>query len=207
MGGRKLLVFSDNRQDAAFFAPFFERTSREQALRAAILRTVETGGRIDIDNLVGVVERELRVDGLRLYTPGVVPVLETGANQKLRLKALIAAEFTVFGRGRLSLEGFGLVGVDYDQLERPVFAVQKVLPAAMKPFAESYVRYLLRMAREHRAIAEEASGMIDLSDESIWDPGRESTQPLHHASEGMSIRSWDFRSSRPPVTRTVSPLS
>ena len=115
-----------------------------------------------------MVERELRADGLRLYTPGVMPVLETGANQKLRLKAFIAAEFTVFGRGRLSLEGFGLVGVDYDQLERPVGAVQKVLPAAMKPFAESYVRYLLRMAREHRAIAEEASGMIDLSDESIW---------------------------------------
>lgn len=29
MAGRNLLVFSDNRQDAAFFAPFFERTSRE----------------------------------------------------------------------------------------------------------------------------------------------------------------------------------
>ena len=168
MGGRNLLVFSDNRQDAAFFAPFFERTSREQALRAAILRTVEAGGRIDIDNLVGVVERELRVDGLRLYTPGVMPMLETGANQKLRLKALIAAEFTVFGRGRLSLEGFGLVGVDYDQIERPVRAVQNALPDAMKPHAESYVRYLLKMAREHRAIAEEASGMIDLTDESIW---------------------------------------
>ena len=167
MGGRNLLVFSDNRQDAAFFAPFFERTSREQALRAAILRTVEAGGRIDIDNLVGVVERELRVDGLRLYTPGVMPLLETGANQKLRLKALIAAELTVFGRGRLSLEGFGLVGVDY-QIERPVGAVQKVLPDAMKPHAEAYVRYLLRIAREHRAIAEEASGMIDLTDESVW---------------------------------------
>ena len=168
MGGRNLLVFSDNRQDAAFFAPFFERTSREQALRAAILRTVEAGGRIDIDNLVGVVERELRADGLRLYTPGVMPLLETGANQKLRLKALIAAELTVFGRGRLSLEGFGLVGVDYEQIERPVGAVQKVLPDAMKAHAEAYVRYLLRMAREHRAIAEEASGMIDLTDESIW---------------------------------------
>ena len=42
MGGRNLLVFSDNRQDAAFFAPFFERTSREQAIRSAILRAVES---------------------------------------------------------------------------------------------------------------------------------------------------------------------
>ena len=36
MDGRKLLVFSDNRQDAAFFAPNFERTSRDLALRTAI---------------------------------------------------------------------------------------------------------------------------------------------------------------------------
>lgn len=33
---------------------------------------------MDIDNLVGAVERELKEDGLRLYKPGVVPVLETG---------------------------------------------------------------------------------------------------------------------------------
>ena len=168
MGGRNLLVFSDNRQDAAFFAPFFERTSREQAIRAAILRAVTAGGRIDIDNLVGAVERELSIDGLRLYNPGVVPILETGSNQRLRLKAFIAAELTIFGRGRLSLEGFGLIGVDYEQIDRPVHAVEKCLPCPMKPYAEAFVRYLLKIAREHRAIAQEASGMINLEDESIW---------------------------------------
>ena len=168
MGGRNLLVFSDNRQDAAFFAPFFERTSREQAIRAAILRAVAASGRVDIDNLVGAVERELRSDGLRLYAPGVAPVLETGPNQRQRLKALIAAELTVFGRGRLSLEGFGLVGVDYAGIERPVYAVGKAMPDALRGQAEPLVRYILRTAREHRAISDEASGMIDLEDESIW---------------------------------------
>ncbi len=34
--GRNLLTFSDNRQDAAFFAPYFERTSFDIALRSAI---------------------------------------------------------------------------------------------------------------------------------------------------------------------------
>ncbi|KOF13187.1 hypothetical protein AC244_32100 [Ensifer adhaerens] len=168
MGGRNLLVFSDNRQDAAFFAPFFERTSREQAIRGAILRVVEASGAIDIDNLVGAVERELRKDGLRLYVPGVVPILETSVNQRLRLKALIAAELTVFGRGRLSLEGFGLIGIDYSQIERPVGAVELALPTSLKPFAGAFVRYLLKIIREHRAIAEQESGMIDLTDESIW---------------------------------------
>lgn len=168
MGGRTLLVFSDNRQDAAFFAPFFERTSRNQAIRAAILRAIEASGRVDIDNLVGTVERELRADGLRLYAPGVAPVLETGPNQRQRLKALIAAELTAFGRGRLSLEGFGLVGIDYAEIERPIRALQKALPPALKAQAEPFARYILRVAREHRAISDAASGMFDLEDESIW---------------------------------------
>ncbi len=168
MAGRNLLVFSDNRQDAAFFAPFFERTSREQAVRAAILRAVADGGRMDIDNLVGAVERELKKDGLRLYKPGIAPVLETGPNRQLRLKALIAAELTVFGRGRLSLEGFGLIGIDYKDIDRLNRAVQIKMPDEMKPYAEAFTRYLLKIIREHRAIGEKGSGMIDLEDESIW---------------------------------------
>ena len=168
LAGRNLLVFSDNRQDAAFFAPFFERTSREQAVRAAIMRAVEASGQMDIDNLVGAVERELKADGLRLYKPGVAPVLETGPNQHLRLKALIAAELTVFGRGRLSLEGFGLIGVEYKDLDRLIRAVKSKMPAKMQPHAEAFTRYLLKVVREHRAIGEKGSGMIDLEDESIW---------------------------------------
>lgn len=172
MGGRNLLVFSDNRQDAAFFAPFFERTSREQAVRGAMLEAVEasagSGGKIDIDNLTGAVERLLRADGLRLYAPGVVPQLATGQNERLRMKALIAAELTIFGRGRLSLEGFGLIGVDYKSIARPVAAVAAALPDPLKSHAEAFVRYLLRMMREHRAIAWKKSGQIDLEDESIW---------------------------------------
>jgi hypothetical protein len=172
MGGRNLLVFSDNHQDAAFFAPFFERTSREQAVRGAMLEAVEasagSGGKIDIDNLTGAVERLLRADGLRLYAPGVVPQLATGQNERLRMKALIAAELTIFGRGRLSLEGFGLIGVDYKSIAGPVAAVAAALPDPLKSHAEAFVRYLLRMMREHRAIAWKESGQIDLEDESIW---------------------------------------
>ena len=193
MGGRNLLVFSDNRQDAAFFAPFFERTSREQAIRAAILRTVESGGRIGFDNLVGAVRRELRTDGLRLYPPGVNPGPETGENERLRMKALIAAELTVFGRGRLSLEGFGLIGVDYKDMPQTVRAVEMKLPDALKPFAEAYARYLFKVMREHRAIAEQASGMIDLTDESIWtrmaaQRNRAMTrEPNRHSSLALSL--------------------
>ena len=66
----------------------------------------------------------------------MIPQLVTGNNERLRLKALIAAELTVFGRGRLSLEGFGLIGVDYAQIARPVHAVTAALPDPLKPYAE-----------------------------------------------------------------------
>ena len=168
MGGRNLLVFSDNRQDAAFFAPYFERTSREQALRSAILRTVESNGEIDVDNLVSAVRNELRKDGLRLYRPGVLPEIEDGTNESQRLKALVVAELTTLGRGRLGLEGFGLLGVNYHSLDRVIFAVEKALPSKLKPYSEAYSRYLLKMVREYRAVSDQGSGMIDLGDESIW---------------------------------------
>ena len=57
MKARNLLAFSDNRQDAAFFAPFFERTSREQAIRAAILSALDAGRPLDLPNLTTTVRR------------------------------------------------------------------------------------------------------------------------------------------------------
>src|SRR5207244_575815 len=42
--GRRLLAFSDNRQDAAFFAPYLQRTSQDILLRWAIMRAFEEGG-------------------------------------------------------------------------------------------------------------------------------------------------------------------
>ena len=207
MGGRNLLVFSDNRQDAAFFAPFFERTSREQAVRSAVLRAVKNGGRTDIDNLVGAVLRELRADGLRLYRPGVVPALETGANELSRLKALLVAELTVFGRGRLSLEGFGLIGVDYAEIERPIMAVKRVLPEQMQPHAKAFVCYLLKMIREHRSIAERKSSMIDLTDEIDLDAYSCSAEPLRHTRAQSEHQSSSQSSSCSRSTKSIHLLA
>lgn len=167
MDGRNLLVFSDNRQDAAFFAPFFERTARDMAVRGAILDAVSRGA-LDLDNLVTAAQRSLRTHGLRLYAPGVEPVLREGINEELRLKTLIAAELSAFGKGRLSLEGFGLIRVDYEGLERVVRLAERPMPDALKPYAEAYVRWVLKAAREHRALAYAGSGGVDLEDESIW---------------------------------------
>ncbi|WP_436399412.1 DEAD/DEAH box helicase [Roseobacter sp. S98] len=167
MQGRNLLVFSDNRQDAAFFAPFFERTARDMSVRGAILHALRQGP-LDLGNLVATVRHTMAEHGLRLYSSSVDPELRTGPAEELRLKSLIVAELTVFGKGRLSLEGFGLISVDYEHIDRIIRRVSGVLPETLKPYSEDYTRWLLKAAREFRAVAYDGSGGIDLEDESIW---------------------------------------
>lgn len=168
MKARNLLVFSDNRQDAAFFAPFFERTSREQAIRAAILATVEASGRLDLPNLTTSVRRRLDAQGLRLYTGGLASSRETGENEEIRLKGLIVAELTVLARLRNSLEGFGLISVEHIHSDRAEKAVAGRLPEDLKSCAAGLVKFFLKAARTHRALSKIPDHGIRLDDDSIW---------------------------------------
>lgn len=58
--GRKLLTFSDSRQDAAFFAPFLERTYRRAVERRLIAQSVDVFGdeQPRTDDLIDPVRRE-----------------------------------------------------------------------------------------------------------------------------------------------------
>ncbi|BFJ84522.1 DEAD/DEAH box helicase [Ruthenibacterium sp. TH_2024_36131] len=60
--GRKLLIFSDNRQEAAFFAGYFEKKYRQIMWRRLILNAVRRAGDrgIAIDSLIQEVEQEAR---------------------------------------------------------------------------------------------------------------------------------------------------
>ena len=168
MGGRKTLSFSDNRQDAAAFAPFFERTSREQAIRGAVLEAIKDGNLVDLQSLTGSVQRILRGSGLRLYRPGVDPSREQGENEFIRLKGYLLAEITSNARLRTSLEGYGLLRVEYDGLDQIVGRVARKLPEPFHNHATDLVLWILRHIRTHRAISVEGTDMVDLTDESIW---------------------------------------
>jgi hypothetical protein len=135
----------------------------------------------------------------------------------LRLKALIAAELTVFGRGRLSLEGFGLITINHKGSERSVMAVRSALPEPLKSHAEAYVQYVFKAIRAHRAISDKESGMIDLTDESIWtwmanQQGRSITRERNafHGfaqEDGQSLRNRDRRSRLPGCPRRLLEIS
>jgi ATP-dependent helicase YprA (DUF1998 family) len=168
MGGRNLLAFSDNRQDAAFFAPFFERTSRDQALRAAIYRVLSgEDEEISLEDLAQLVYRALRRDGFKLYDHlARDPMGNT--QTKDRLLAMIAAEFCTEGLTRISLESLGLVGVSYD--ERGIRQVSRSIADAVPTLgdkAERVAHLVLGLIRHSRAI-NDLDSRIDLEDDSIW---------------------------------------
>ncbi|TCM75230.1 DEAD/DEAH box helicase [Rhodovulum steppense] len=168
MQGRKILTFSDNRQDAAFYAPFFERTSREQAIRGAMLAALEEGGETDIDNLCTAVRRRLEETGLRLYQGAINSAPVSGEDERLRLKAMILAEITSNSGVRTSLEGFGLLHVTYANLDRFIRRVERALPDPLKPASRDLTLWLMKQARLQRAISTANSGGIRLDDASIW---------------------------------------
>ena len=128
MQGRAILSFSDNRQDAAFFAPYFERTSLEHAIRHAMIKSVQalsaSGDNPDLQNVRDKAYKILKKNDQQAFwlTEGNGWEIEDDPTRiKHRLLGLIAAEITVFGSARLSLERLGLIKVYY--ADKPISRV------------------------------------------------------------------------------------
>jgi hypothetical protein len=166
MKGRNLLVFADSRQDAAFFAPFFERTARDQAIRSAMVKALqrEANEPLDLQSLCDGVWRALRREGFRLYDRRNPEPMSTTA-AKDRLTALVAAE-VCGGALRVSLESLGLATVGYEGTPAITRRVAELLPSDRQALAPALVRFLLDLMRHSRAINN--LEVIDLTDESIW---------------------------------------
>jgi hypothetical protein len=119
--GRKLLAFADSRQDAAFFAPYLERTYRRALQRSLLLRAVDTAGAVD-----GLRPADLAVPLIELADRA--GILEFGASAAARRRTVmtwVVEELLATDR-RGSLEGTGLVRV------APALP-PGVVPAALAP--------------------------------------------------------------------------
>lgn len=176
MQGRNLLVFADSRQDAAFFAPFFDRTSRDQAIRSAIIRALkEEDDTADLQSLLDLTWRTLSQDGFQLYDRRDSDPMKKGP-AKDRLLALITSEFCSGSLSRLSLEGFGLVHVDYEGAEKIIGLLTRKAPKGIpKSLIPALVHHFLDLIRWSRAI-NSLGNKIDLEDASIWGDGLASKQ-------------------------------
>ncbi len=105
-GGRKLLAFADSRQEAAFFAPYFERTYESALWRSLIIRGIEAlyvDSPLQPTDLLGWISqtanRELVLD------PSA-----TAAGRRQTVYTWILRELLALDR-RQSLEGVGLVRI------------------------------------------------------------------------------------------------
>ncbi|CAM2011406.1 DEAD/DEAH box helicase [Acanthopleuribacter pedis] len=174
--GRSLITFSDGRQDAAFFAPYFQRTSGDFALRAAIVRIVAASSEpVSLQNLGGRI-RKLWEDaqGEAFVFPAGKSPLADRALQENHLFGKTVAEFFTRPR-RLSLEKLGLVEAQLDPT-----LVKKMLPALHQLVQQSHgpalgdkecralLAILLQSFRVERAIL--ATEDLDLNDEEFWGP-------------------------------------
>lgn len=171
--GRSLLSFSDNRQDAAFFAPYFERTAADLALRSAIRQVLkERAEPLDARQLAEQIYQQWQRDGRQ-------PIL-LDANGDIRtdrqdvaslLLGAIGAEFCTPAGRRNSLESLGVAYITYEASRLRTLR-QKVLgfwPAELpkdEACIEALIHFLLENFRREKALAKFYG--VDLRDSFTW---------------------------------------
>lgn len=171
--GRNLLSFSDNRQDAAFFAPYFERTSANLALRSAVRAVLaDSSAPMGIPQLAErVFEHWRRNDGLPLLLNEAGEVRTDKQDVTQLLLGSLGYEFCTPGGRRNSLESLGVAVVTYDEAKlRALYQqVKNFWPTQLPsdPAAiESLSHILLETVRRERALAS-LSGLA-MKDQAVW---------------------------------------
>ena len=132
--GRRLLAFSDNRQDAAFFAPYLQRTNQDILLRWAVMRAFdENPGGQRLNRLTSNVHDLL--SGTRSFVDRDGEVFDNDDDFQDFLRGKLAAEFCLPTGRRTSLEALGLVRVtlDKDKLAQAAQAFGSSLPVTLQP--------------------------------------------------------------------------
>ncbi len=165
--GRRLLAFSDNRQDAAFFAPYLQRTGQDILLRWAIMRVFQDcpGSQTLTsltDNVHNLLSRAIS------FVDAAGEVFDVDADFTNFLRGKITAEFCLPTGRRTSLEALGLVSVTYEPTKLAQAAQQfaRSLPEIVRPQAKAVLEVLLETVRRARCISQPAN--VSLESAHIW---------------------------------------
>lgn len=110
--GRKMLNFTDSRQNAAFFAPYLERAHERNLRRRLVMLTLEK----DPDALSGQLRLHTVMERLmvRIERENVFPSNESLPDKEKRAATWLMQEFSPPLDRRISLEGLGLLRFEPD---------------------------------------------------------------------------------------------
>lgn len=169
MQGRTLLSFADSRQDAAYFAPYFERTSGDLALRTAIYQVLNNVQEpLNLPDLTDKVHKYLKRFGRPVVLDARGEIVESSDKQREIIMGQIAAEFCTPGGRRNSLEALGLVNVLYkgraiDNLNRHLM---ELIPEVENGNLNALIAILLETIRREKAISNPYD--LEMCDAFIW---------------------------------------
>ncbi len=186
--GKGLLVFSDNRQDAAFFAPSFQRRHEEIVIRWAIVQILKEhpGESLSLNTLVNELVQRPEIRRGMLDRDGEQPKND---DLDILIRGKVLAEFCTPGGAKNSLEDLGLVIVDYS-MDWPD-SLESMAEGGLTDLHQSRVRGLMSLVlddiRHHRAIRMPLGTAPD--DEFIWGAyNQESRSYSLAAIEGVKFR-------------------
>lgn len=165
--GRRLLTFSDNRQDSAFFAPYLQRTNQDILLRWAVMRAFD-------ENPVGQSLNRLTLNvydllsATRSFVDRDGEVFMNNDDFQDFLRGKLAAEFCLPTGRRTSLEALGLVRVtlDKDKVSQAAHVFSNSLPATLQPYAGVLLEALVETVRRVRCINKPSN--VSLEESFIW---------------------------------------
>jgi len=154
--GRKLLTFSDSRQDAAFFAPYLERTYSKMIQRNLIYRTLsKKATAVQFEDLLQPIQ-QLATDS-RVLDPE-----KSSESRRTEVSAWLCRELLATDR-RLSVSGVGLVDI------RPSLREEMPAPTCLTSAGMKYadamqtMQFLLNSLREQAVIT--VPDGVDIQDE------------------------------------------
>lgn len=171
MGGRKLLTFSDNRQNAAFFAPYFERTATDVAVRAAVYGALRDEQEpMELEELARLILKRWKQEGRPVVLDSEGRLQSSSSAIKDQMTGFVVAEFCTPGGRRNSLEALGLVRVTLERfkLKRLLEAVRPLVSDDFDGDIEQLVLILLESMRREKAIVNALD--LPMEDATIWGP-------------------------------------
>lgn len=165
LSGKKILTFSDNRQDAAYFAPFFQRTSNDIAIRSAIRNTIyERNDKIPLTEFHYEIKNYLIENDSYILFDENGDLITNNHKKEEVLAGLITAELCTPISRRLSLESLGILRADYEGINKIAEEIESYVPEKNRKHILEIIKFCLDTMRLSKAISK-PSFNVDLTDE------------------------------------------